>query len=152
MQAQTLLCIAHLSQSSLSLPSPTTTLLHTCFPPQYMPSSSSCPCCTTLLSDGLTRCSATLVAIAHACRAHELAYDASYQRYKDAADAAAHLSGSPSSVAVRCGFSHWHPSTSAARTCAHTCRLSDWRWSCERNMIGSSLGIVSPLLNQGVID
>ena len=48
---------------------------------------------TILLADGLTRCSATLVATAHACRAHELAYDASYQRYKDAADAAAHLSG-----------------------------------------------------------
>ncbi|KAI0717136.1 hypothetical protein C8Q76DRAFT_616492, partial [Earliella scabrosa] len=57
-----------------------------------MPSSSRSRC-TTLLADGLTRCSVTLVAPAHACRAHECAHDASYQRYKEAADAAAHLSG-----------------------------------------------------------
>ena len=54
----------------------------------------------------------------------------------------------PRSVAVQCGCSHSSPSTSAARTCAHTCKLSDWRWSCERNMIGGSLGIVSMLLDQ----
>ena len=59
--------------------------------PPRMPTTPHPAVCRTLLTDGQTRCSALLKPGRQSCRKHAPAYDASYERYKRAEEAAEDL-------------------------------------------------------------